>query len=57
MPTPRKPNPLPSLMPFVAMAILLLVIYGAVLLFPTIRSIIDRQDCVGSGRTDCDPRP
>ena len=57
MPDPRMPNKLPSLLPFVVIAALLVAIYGGLLLFPTLKGAINRQDCVGSGRTDCQPPP
>ncbi|WP_419730714.1 hypothetical protein [Lichenicola sp.] len=53
MADPGKPSPLPSLMPFIVMAVLLVVIYGGFLLFPMIKSIINQQDCVATGRNDC----
>lgn len=56
MRSPRKPGSIPSLTPFVVMALVLLLIYGGVLLFPTIKAMLNHQDCVGSGRTDCDRR-
>ena len=57
MPEPRTPNKLPSLLPFVVIAALLLAIYGGLLLFPIVKGFINRQDCIGSGRTDCQPPP
>ena len=53
---PRGPSQIPSLIPFVVLAVILLVIYGGVLLFPAIKGYIERQDCLGSGRTDCEAR-
>ena len=52
MPPPHEPK-LPSLLPFVVVALVLLVLYGGVLLFPTIKDFINRQDCVATGRTNC----
>lgn len=52
---PRKPNSVPTLLPFIVMAVILLVIYLGVLLFPTVQRIMNRQDCIATGRTNCDP--
>ncbi len=52
MPAPHEPK-LPSLLPFVVMALILLVLYGGLLLFPTLKGVVNRQDCVATGRTDC----
>ena len=52
MPAPPEPK-LPTLVPFVVMALILLALYGGLLLFPTIKGIVSRQDCVATGRTDC----
>ncbi len=41
MPAPPEPK-LPSLLPFVAMAAALLLVYGAVLLFPALKGFIGR---------------
>ena len=57
MPDPGKPSPLPSLMPFIVMAVLLVIIYAGFLLFPMIKTVINQQDCVGTGRADCYQRP
>ncbi len=54
---PRTPNKLPSLLPFVVIAALLLLIYGGLLLVPTVKGLANRQGCVASGRTDCRPSP
>ncbi len=53
---PRKPSPVPTLLPFIVMALILLVVYLGVLLFPAIQSYVSRQDCIATGRTNCDPR-
>jgi hypothetical protein len=50
---PSGPGPIPSLMPFIALAVALLVIYGGLLLFPVIKDYINQQDCIGTGRTNC----
>ena len=55
MRAPRKPNRTPSLLPFVVTALVLLVIYGGLLLLPPGRARVNRQDCVATGRTDCQP--
>lgn len=51
----NKPSPVPSLIPFVVIALLLIVIYAGFLAFPTIKHLINNQDCVASGRDDCYP--
>ena len=56
MPPPRKPSPVPTLLPFIVMALILLVIYLGVLLFPKVQDYVRRQDCIATGRTNCDPR-
>ena len=53
MRAPRKPNRMPSLLPFVVMALVLLAIYGGLLLFPALKGLVNRQDCIATGRTDC----
>lgn len=53
MTDPDQPSKIPSLIPFVVMALLLVVIYAGVMLFPTIKAMVGRQDCIGSGREDC----
>lgn len=55
MSSPRKPSSLPTLIPFVVMAIILVMIYLGVLVFPMVKSLINQQDCVASGRDDCYP--
>lgn len=52
MRAPRQPK-LPTLLPFVVMVLILLVLYGGLLLFPTFKGVVNRQDCVAAGRTDC----
>ena len=41
MPAPHEPK-LPSLLPFVVTALILLAIYGGLLLLPTIKGLIGR---------------
>ena len=53
MKPPRPPNRPPSLLPFVVLAAILVVIYGVMLAFPTIKGYINQQDCVATGRTSC----
>ena len=53
MSAPRE-SKLPSLLPFVVAALVLVIIYGGLLLFPTIKALVDRQDCLAAARTDCD---
>ncbi len=55
MPDPQKPSPMPSLLPFVVIALVLAIIYGGVLMFPVIKGYMVRQDCIATGRTNCDP--
>ena len=54
---PRGPSPLPSLMPFVVLALILVLIYAGVMLFPLVQRYVAQQDCIATGRTDCSPRP
>lgn len=53
MAEPDKPSQIPSLLPFVVIALVLLLIYGGVLLFPTFKNYMVRQDCIASGQTTC----
>jgi len=53
----RKPSPVPLVIPFVVMAFALMVIYVGLLMFPTVKTLLNQQDCVASGRSDCYPRP
>lgn len=57
MPDPDKPSSMPSLLPFVVMAVMLLVIFLGFALFPMVKTMITQQDCVASGRTDCTTPP
>ncbi len=54
---PQGPSPLPSLMPFVVLALILLLIYAGVMLFPMVQRYVAQQDCIATGRTDCSPHP
>jgi len=58
-PPPGKPpeGRLPSLLPFIVMAVILLLIYAGVMLFPVFNRMMKQQDCIASGRTDCVARP
>ena len=49
-PPPRK---LPDFTPFIVLALLLGLIAGGLYAFPHVKAMINYQDCVGSGRTDC----
>ncbi len=53
MQDPDKPSKLPSLMPFVVIAAVLVLIYAGVSLFPYFKSYMVRQDCIASGQTSC----
>lgn len=53
MPDPDKPSSLPSLMPFVAMAVILLVIFLGLLLYPWSSRPGARPDCGAPGHHDC----
>lgn len=57
MSEPQKPSQLPSLVPFVVIALVLAAIYGGVLLFPVIKGYMVRQDCIATGQTNCADRP
>ncbi|MGI4746675.1 MAG: hypothetical protein ACRYGI_04540 [Janthinobacterium lividum] len=54
---PTKPSSIPSLLPFLVMAVLLVVIFLGFALFPMFKTMITQQDCVASGRTDCSTPP
>lgn len=54
---PDKPSSIPSLLPFVVMAVLLLVIFVGFALFPRFKTMMTQQDCMASGRTDCTSPP
>jgi hypothetical protein len=53
MPDPDKPSPIPTLLPFVVIALLLALIYGGVMLFPMFKGYMVHQDCLATGRTSC----
>lgn len=55
MPDRSKPSPIPSLIPFIVLAAVLILIYVGFLLFPAVKTMINRQDCIASGRSDCGP--
>ena len=42
-------------MPFIVIAVLLGLTAGGLYAFPHIKAMVNFQDCVGSGRTDCAP--
>lgn len=48
---------MPSLIPFVVMALVLVLIYLGFLLFPAVKTYMHRQDCIASGRDDCTAHP
>jgi hypothetical protein len=52
-PDPNRPSPIPSLVPFVTIAAIVVVIFLGVMLFPTIKGYINQQDCIATGRSDC----
>ena len=58
-PGPPKPPPskLPDFTPFIVLAALLGLIALGLYLFPAIKRVVNTQDCVASGRTDCVARP
>lgn len=55
MSSPRKPSSVPTLIPFIVMAVVLVIIYLGMLVFPMVKQLINQQDCVASGRDDCYP--
>ena len=49
----RPPRKLPDFTPFIVLAALLGLMAGGLYAFPYVKAMINYQDCVGSGRTDC----
>lgn len=55
---PRRSRPLhqtPAI-PLVVLAMIVIALYMGFLIFPVIKQVINQQDCIASGRTDCIPR-
>ncbi|MCQ8239687.1 hypothetical protein [Rhizosaccharibacter radicis] len=52
-PSPNGPPGPPSLVPFLVIAGVLVLIYLGMMLFPHLKRVINTEDCIGSGRTDC----
>jgi uncharacterized protein involved in exopolysaccharide biosynthesis len=52
---PSLPPKLPDFTPFIILALLLGLMAGGLYAFPRIKAVVNFQDCVGSGRTDCAP--
>lgn len=44
------------MIPLVVLAMVVIALYVGFLVFPTIKQMINQQDCIASGRTDCIPR-
>lgn len=55
MPDRDKPSPIPSLMPFVAIAVILLVIFFGLLLYPATRPSNAGPGCHAAGLLGCAP--
>ncbi|MCQ8278139.1 hypothetical protein NFI95_06715 [Acetobacteraceae bacterium KSS8] len=53
MQDPNQPSKLPSLMPFVVIAAVLVLIFVGVSLFPVFKRYMVQQDCIASGQTSC----
>lgn len=53
----HRPGSLPTLIPFAVIALLLAIILVGFVVFPAVKTLINQQDCVASGRSDCYPRP
>ncbi len=49
----RPPGKLPDFTPFIVLAVLLGLMAGGLYAFPYVKAMVNYQDCVGSGRTDC----
>ena len=49
------PSKLPDFLPFIVIVLLLGLAAGGLYAFPYIKAMVNYQDCVGSGRTDCAP--
>ena len=60
MEKPDQPLPprskLPDFTPFIVIAAVLGVLALGLYLFPVIKGMVNYQDCVASGRTDCAAR-
>jgi hypothetical protein len=54
-PPPPPPPRERDFMPFIVIAVLLGLTAGGLYAFPHIKAMVNFQDCVGSGRTDCAP--
>ena len=53
---PRPPGKLPDFTPYIVLAAILGALALGLYLFPAVKRMVNYQDCVASGRTDCAER-